>query len=99
MEVCRSLAIMAEADPEQAAGFEELLLNALTLSDQGGLLGRLRKSTPHFSDNVRVALCEALGSFGSEASLADLDTLAEGEEAVAEACQEAAKRIRGEGNA
>ena len=97
VEICRSLASMAEASPEQAAGFEEILLSALTLSDQGGLLGRLRKSTPHFSENVRVVICEALGSVGTEISLVDLETLSEGEDAVAEASLATAKRIRGEG--
>ena len=47
VEACRSLVSMAEALPEQAPEYERILRDALTLSDQGKLLGRLRKATPH----------------------------------------------------
>jgi HEAT repeat protein len=96
VEVCRTLASLAEASPDDAPALEELLLSALTLTDQGRLLGRLRKATPHFSEHVRVAACKALASVGSESALEALDEVSEGEGAVAEACSAAARGIRGE---
>lgn len=94
-EICRTLALVAEAYPEDAPGFEQLLRSALARSDEAKLIHRLRRSKPHYGDRVRIAICESLGSLGTEASLTELRALASGEGAVAEASLAAADRIVG----
>jgi len=93
-EVCRSLAAAVEASPERAPKVEELLRSALA-RPAGGVLSRLRRPSPYFSERVRVAICGALGSVCSRASLVELRSFASGEGAVAEAARAAAERIEG----
>ena len=98
VECCRLLTLMAEPSPDGKSEIEGILLVALTPSDHGGLVGRFRKSASRFSARVQVAICEALGQVGTQASLERLARLASGEGEVAAAARSATEGIRGRGH-
>lgn len=99
VEVCRSLAGLADATFADGSGAEDLLLHALhpegrkkRISER--LSGMFHKPSPSEGERVRVAICEALGTVGTAAAADALRELVDGEsEAVAEAARAAVEQI------
>ncbi|MCK5652017.1 MAG: HEAT repeat domain-containing protein, partial [Gemmatimonadetes bacterium] len=95
VEVCRSLAGLGEATLGHGIGLEEFLLDALTQGGKKGLLGKLKKRSARHSEKVRIAICEALGTAGTEVGAEVLTELATGDSPeLAEAATSALEAIR-----
>ncbi len=95
VEVCRSLAGLGQASLGDGIGIEDVLLDALAHDPGKGLLSRLKKHDAHQSDKVRIAICEALGTVGTETGAEALSGLAHGESTdLAAAAASALEAIR-----
>ncbi len=95
VEVCRSLAGLGQADLGDGMGIEDVLLDALAQDHGKGLLGRLKKRSAHHNDKVRIAICEALGTVGTEAGAQVLSRLASADSPeLADAAASAVEAIR-----
>jgi HEAT repeat protein len=100
VEVCRSLTGVGEAAFPDGSSAEQVLLAAVHQEGRKKRIsGMFQKPPLYHGERVRVAICEALGTVGTERAIETLQELASSEaDTIAEAARAAVEQIQERGH-